>query len=80
MIFASCVIYYKEDGLNELQDMAEKLKNVEICHIGDITGKLVVVIESPTEEGIEKTVKKLQSNDAVISAEYHAFHFGEEVN
>ncbi len=79
MIFAASVVYFNANRAGEVEKLIASFPNVEIYDKDMNKGKIVIVTEAESAQGIEETEKALLESDAVEDVAHYAFHFGEEV-
>lgn len=79
MIFAAAIVTFAPNNMEQVKKNIENLHNPEIHFEDKKQGKIVITIEGDDNNAIENVRLELLKNDCVSSAEYYAFHFGEEV-
>lgn len=79
MIFAAAIITFAPNDFSEVKNIIQKTPNTEIRFEDKTQGKIVIIIEGEDNNAIENTRKNLAANDFIENADFHAFHFGEEV-
>ena len=80
MVFASSVIYFDEKRTEEVENFLKSIPNIEMYDKDATKGKIVIVIESENNTGIENIEKKIRNHDAIVDVAHYAFHFGDEVD
>lgn len=79
MIFAATIVTFSPEDHTKVKKIIEKTPNTELRFEDEKQGKIVIIIEGEDNNEIENTRKELITHDCIESADFHAFHFGEEV-